>query len=206
MTLRLRLVGALVVLVAVGLAVFGVATYTLYSRSQYRQLDQQLEAATPSVTAQMVQQVSGSGYGGLSGPAPGSSVAGGGGGPEGGGPGPHGGPGGFFFPGAYGELVGATGTVLAHVQLPNGSSTPLLTRAELRSPGREGRLFTTGSVSGSERWRVYVVPAGFGAGSPGAASSQPAGSGATVAVAVPTQSVESSLHRLVLIELLGALV
>ena len=39
MTLRLRLVLAISLLVVVGLAVFGFITYALYSRSQYRRLD-----------------------------------------------------------------------------------------------------------------------------------------------------------------------
>src|SRR5947209_19542965 len=49
MTLRLRLVLGLVVLVTAGLAVFGFATYTLYSRSQYDRLDAQLRASAPAV-------------------------------------------------------------------------------------------------------------------------------------------------------------
>ena len=53
MTLRLRLVIALAALVTVGLAVFGVATYELYARSQYQRLDDQLSASVPLVTRQL---------------------------------------------------------------------------------------------------------------------------------------------------------
>src|SRR5947209_17368399 len=48
-TLRLRLVLAIVVLSTIGLAVFGVATYALYARSQYDRLDAQLRATVPVV-------------------------------------------------------------------------------------------------------------------------------------------------------------
>ena len=42
-TLRARLVAGLVVLMAVGLGIFGVTMYKLYSSSQYRQLDSDLQ-------------------------------------------------------------------------------------------------------------------------------------------------------------------
>src|SRR5437868_1432208 len=48
MTLRLRLVLGLVVLVTAGLAVFGFATYELYSPSQYDPLDDQIRASGPA--------------------------------------------------------------------------------------------------------------------------------------------------------------
>ena len=57
MTLRFRLVLALVALVAVGLAVFGVATYTAFSRVQHQRLDDQLRASVPFVTGQLYEQV-----------------------------------------------------------------------------------------------------------------------------------------------------
>src|SRR6266571_1191188 len=76
MTLRLRLVLGLVVLVTAGLAVFGFATYQLYSRSQYGRLDDQLRASAGPVVESLARQA------GLSGTGPG-------GGP-GFGDGPHG--------------------------------------------------------------------------------------------------------------------
>ena len=42
MTLRLRLVVATTLLVAVGLALFGTVTYALFASGQYAQLDTQL--------------------------------------------------------------------------------------------------------------------------------------------------------------------
>ena len=47
MTLRVRLVAALSLLLIVGLAVFGVGTYSAYSRAQYQHLDDQLGARNP---------------------------------------------------------------------------------------------------------------------------------------------------------------
>src|SRR5437773_5221899 len=74
MTLRLRLVLGLVVLVTAGLAVFGFATYTLYSRSQYDRLDDQIRASAPAVVPSLATKAglaydgdgasSGSGFGG----------------------------------------------------------------------------------------------------------------------------------------------
>src|SRR5258706_13020996 len=55
MTLRTRMVTGLVLLVAVGLGVFGVATYSLYARSQYRRLDTQLRSAAPQATLDLYQ-------------------------------------------------------------------------------------------------------------------------------------------------------
>ena len=49
MSLRLRLVAALAALLTVGLAVFGVATYGVQSRAEYRRLDDGLRATVPNV-------------------------------------------------------------------------------------------------------------------------------------------------------------
>ena len=196
MTLRWRLVGALVVLVTVGLGLFGVATYSLYSHSQYDQLDQSLRAAAPQVSRQLEFQA-GSGF---NNPPPGGTVAGGDNGRPAGesrqgpqnGRGP-GGPGGLFStPGTYGELIAASGTVLDHVQLPTGSQTPVISKTMLSPPAAgQSHIYTTGSVGGDDRWRLLVTNSDY---SPGALA----------VVAVPLTAVASSLHRLILIELAGA--
>src|SRR2546423_5790231 len=87
MTRRLRLVLGLVVLVTAGLALFGVATYQLYSRSQYGRLDDQLRGSAGAVVESLAREA------GLddtrSGGGPGSGFGGGphgSGGKEGGGP------------------------------------------------------------------------------------------------------------------------
>src|SRR3954451_16759267 len=51
MTLRLRLVLALLALTTVGLAVFGITTYKLYANSQYSRLDDQLRSSVSAVDA-----------------------------------------------------------------------------------------------------------------------------------------------------------
>src|SRR3954462_14705027 len=56
LTLRLRLVLALTALVVVGLTIFGVATYSLYARSERQRLDDQITASIPLVQAQLYQQ------------------------------------------------------------------------------------------------------------------------------------------------------
>src|SRR6478609_3675845 len=58
LTLRLRLVLALTVLMVVGLAIFGFATYSLYARSERQRLDDQITASIPLVQAQLYQQAS----------------------------------------------------------------------------------------------------------------------------------------------------
>ena len=58
MTLRLRLVLALVVLVLAGLGLFGVATYSVYAHSQYQRLDDQIRSSVPFVTRQLTESSS----------------------------------------------------------------------------------------------------------------------------------------------------
>ncbi len=177
MTLRLRMVIALVGLVTVGLAVFGITTYGLYSRSQYDRLDDEIRASAPEVTRYLVTQAGG-GVGdlddaGLPGPGRGE-------------PQPH-------LPiGTYGELVQSDGTVLAATPVTTGSDTPdLPDDVALPSGTPEGvageRLFNTGSVDGSTRWRVLVT-------------ADPRFGDRTIVVAVPMNDVRASLDRLVLIE------
>jgi two-component system OmpR family sensor kinase len=176
MTLRLRLVLALVALVAVGLAVFGVATTAAYSRAEHQRLDDQLHASQPFVTGQLYAQVTppeleagerdGDDYGGAH---PGN--------PPGGRP--------VVPSGTYGELRDADGTVLATIQPWDSTSSPAV--PEGATADDETELLTTDSTDGSEQWRVSVSPSDHGDGN-------------TVVVAVPTDELEESLRRLVLIE------
>ena len=66
MTLRLRLVAAMVVLLMVGLAIFGVSTYSFYARSQYDELDRELRELQPRVLAQLTNE----GFGDFPTPSP----------------------------------------------------------------------------------------------------------------------------------------
>src|SRR5438477_12375005 len=101
MTLRIRLVLALLALLTVGLVIFGVATDSFYSRSQYKRLDDQVRASQESVSHQLDE----------------AAGRGGGGGPgQGGGPGrggPGGGPAVFVPPGTYAELRDENGAIVS---------------------------------------------------------------------------------------------
>jgi two-component system, OmpR family, sensor kinase len=181
-TLRLRLVIALAALVTVGLAVFGVATYELYARSQYQRLDDQLIASVPLVTRQLTDAA---GF-----QAPDESGPHGRGGPGSGEP-PRGRPPVVVPPGTYAELRDRTGALVpaGRIQLSSSSAQP-------RLPGKlqattASRLFDAGSVTGSGRWRVLVGPANV------------SGGGAVV-IAIPLTEVTASLDRLVLIEAASA--
>jgi two-component system, OmpR family, sensor kinase len=199
MTLRLRLVLGLVVLVTAGLAVFGFATYTLYSRSQYDRLDDQMRASASAVVPSLARSA------GLSfdgdeggGGGPGSGFGGGpgrGGGPEGGGPGgggPHEGRDGHPGPPtvvplvSYAELRGNDGTLVANLAQSSTAAVPKLDDT-ITVASSTGRFWSTGSASGSGHWRVYAGPASGLAGD-------------TVVVAVPLTEVTSALRRLVFIE------
>jgi len=177
-TLRLRLVLALMVLTSAALVLFGVTTYSVYAGSQYQRLDDQIRTSAPFVTRELSQ---GGGVGG------GLTDGGdGGGGPAGGDGGGHGdGPAPLVPLATYAEQRDESGKVVATLQLTSSTAAPRLP-AELRT----GTFFTTGSATGSGRWRVYVTtPQGPHRG--------------TVAIAVPTGEVTGSLQRLVLIETSG---
>jgi two-component system OmpR family sensor kinase len=181
MTLRLRLVVALVFLVTAGLTLFGVTTYSLYARSEYQRLDDQVRASVPPVARQLDEAA------GLSNEPRGNGGPGAGGGPLG----PDGGPGPSGPLGTYAELRDASGRVLSAVQLSASTARPRLPdQVQAGLPGRP-RFFTTGSVSGSGDWRVHVAAA-------------PGPGGNVVVVAVPMEQVTGALHRLILIEVTGA--
>ena len=140
MTLRVRLVLALTVLVMVGLAVFGVTTYSLYAHSQYQRLDDQLLSASQSMARQLADAAGiGGGAGGL---------------PDG--RGGRGGPPVVAPLTLYGELRSETGSgVLAELSPTNLTIRPALP-ARVTASGRSPHLSTVGSTSGSVQWRVLV--------------------------------------------------
>ena len=181
MTLRLRLVVGLVVLVTLGLAVFGVVTYSLYSHSEYDRLDDQLRAAVPLVTNQLREAA------GLSGPRPGfggtnrATEPGGGERPQ---------PPIVVPPGTYAELRDPSGAIVSNVALSNSSQEPKLA-TKIRTTATRGTFSTTGSVSGSTEWRTLVIPSDFPRGD-------------TVVIAVPLTEVSASLRRLIYIEVAAA--
>jgi two-component system OmpR family sensor kinase len=137
MTLRLRLVVGLVLLTTAGLALFGVTTYSVYARSQYQRLDDQLQASVPFVTRPL-QALSGD----VSTRVPTVDRPVRGDRPP---PGPV---------AIYAERRGEDGRIVNRVQLATSSAPRLPT--VLRGTAH-GRFFTTGSATGTGDWRVYVV-------------------------------------------------
>jgi two-component system OmpR family sensor kinase len=165
-TLRSRLTLALVLLTTIGLALFGVVTYRLYSQSQFDRLDDQLLAAVRPVTVSLHEQMGDEGY------RP----------PGGGGPQPR---------------PPAALPAYAELRTPDGDTTrfpdvDLDLRPRLPADlSNVVEPFTTGSETGSTRWRVLV-------------SHEPNGN--DIVVANPTTEVVRSLHRLVLIETAASVV
>ena len=194
MTLRLRLVLGLVVLVTAGLAVFGFATYHLYSRSQYDRLDTQLRASAPAVVPTLAAKAGlaydeDGGGPGHTGDGPGGGRGAGPGGGPGGGHGGRGGPPTVVPLVGYAELRGSDGTVVASVAQSSTASVPKLDDS-LQVDADAGRFWTADSASGSGRWRVFAAPA--------------AGlSNDTVVMAVPLTEVTSALRRLLFLEASG---
>jgi two-component system OmpR family sensor kinase len=178
-TLRLRLVIALVVLVAAGLAVFSVVETSLYSHSEYQRLQTQIQSSYALVDGQLDQQAGLSFRGG---PGPGDGGGGGNGGL--GGPPVQGVP-----PGTYAELVSPAGSVLARLNFGNATAEPDLP-AHLPAPTLAGHFFRVGSSSGSGGFEVLV---------------RAGADGNTTVIAVPTTEVTNALHRLILIETFGGI-
>ena len=187
MSLRLRLTLALTALAAVGLAIFGWSTYSLYARSRYEQVDDQLRSSVTPVTVTLLDQLGGAApevdlddddratgvVGGLPEQDPGDPNR----------PQPQ-----VVAPtGTYGELQEADGTVVARVQLAEDDAQPDLPD-DLGLEGRRTEIFETGSEEGGTRWRVFAGPVD-------------GRSGLVTVVAVPLDEVDESLQQLILIEL-----
>ena len=200
MTLRSRLVLALVALSTVGLAVFGVTTYSLYQRSQLSLLDDQLrDNALPlSARLQQVRAYAGEGTtcgttssdGGAvttstapridrdrpeRGPAPGQGLD------------------------AYAELRDSAGTPLVCIEPFSTDARPALP-ADLAVVSGTASVFTTGSVAGGGQWRVLVTAVRLDGPGFNPAPDE------LVVLALPTSGIDESMRRLVKIELTAAIV
>jgi two-component system OmpR family sensor kinase len=135
-TLRLRLVSALVAMLTAGLALFGWATYTFYRRSQYQHLDSQLIAAVPLVDHELDDQM------GIRGP----DLGGGPGGPV------------NVPPGTYGDMRDANGHVLLAVVFGYAqSSQPPVPKLPNPLPSPSPHPFSVGASKGSGGFRVMVA-------------------------------------------------
>ncbi|HWJ97087.1 MAG TPA: HAMP domain-containing sensor histidine kinase, partial [Acidimicrobiales bacterium] len=212
MTLRTRLVVALVALSTVGLAVFGVSTYTLYQRSLAKQLDQDLAANSLGQAGRLARDAVQGAFDPSSCTSDSSTtttedvVV------------PPDLDGGTSVPGgaldAYAELRSSDGNVLACAVPVSSDSRPDLPDDLHVEPGQMEYL-TVRSTEGSGTWRVLARVADSG----GPATTQfrsPDGDlvdrtqtlgaleGATVVTAVRTAGLEESLARLVRIELVAA--
>jgi two-component system, OmpR family, sensor kinase len=180
MSLRAKLVIALATLLAVGLLAFGIGTYSRYSTSEYRRLDDRLRSSMPSAERELHIAAELDPGGGPTadnpddtddpdGPAPDDSRA--------------------LGIGSYAELRDGSGNALA--QLPNDttSASPSIPDVivSLDKP------FTTNAFTGSGDWRAL-------------ASVDTRFPGLTVIVATPLSDVAESLRGLILIESIAAVV
>lgn len=138
MSLRLRLVVALLGLLLAGLGVYGVASYQAFARAAMDRLDADLRAALPVLERELARQVGMPGRGGRPG-------------------GPHGGGGPVVIaPGTYAELRDPHGAVLASIQAVASDVQPdlsFLDDADL------GELHTVPSRAGPGSWRALRTPA-----------------------------------------------
>ncbi len=195
MSLRLRLVLGLVALLVLGLGIFGVATYSLYAPSQYQRLDDQLKTTLPYATDELYDQAGihpsppalEPGGGDASSPGH-SDMNDGSDQPEPGGPAPSA----ALPPGAFAELLTASGTVRTSIAYAGATSARPRLTAPLAAVPASGRILTTASTTGGGSWRVLLSPAQGVAGD-------------IVVVAVPTTGVTAALHRLLLTEVAVAI-
>jgi two-component system, OmpR family, sensor kinase len=195
MTLRRRLIAVLVASVALGLTLFSVVSYQLYSRIQYSQLNEQLHSASP-LLAQFIGRnyAPGEGQPGFS-PSHGFGGAAEGNGHSAAGAGPDNLP-----EGSYVELRNAAGLVLADSQHkigcytsdPGCPKTPNLPVVLTAGPGEGGRTFT----DTSDQFRVLVRPLSGPGGTPSATPYQ----GDLLVTAIPLAGIHRSLHHLIVLD------
>ncbi len=187
MTLRIRLVAALVVLLTVGLGVFGAVTYALYARSQYDRLDDQLRASVSVVSNKLRDDAGLSPYpNGPFGPGNDGNGDGDGGGHDYGSEPPK-----VVPPGTYAELLSADGTPVRDSQFFEDADDDLPDLPDDLDDRSDGEVWTTGSVDGDTQWRVLVDEA-------------PGPDGYRLVLAFPTSEVRSSLSRLLVVEAVAA--
>ncbi len=138
MNLRRRLLTIQVVFVALGLGVFAVVTYQLYSRSQYQRVDDQLQSATPGLLRYLSQAGNSPADAGSDDNLP---------------------------PGSYVQLRTSAGATtdgaskrISCYTSASSCSAPSLPALLSVAPGSHGRFLTVSAVSGSGSFRVLVQP------------------------------------------------
>lgn len=139
MTLRLRLVLALLALLTLGLTVFGVVVTSSYSRSQYQRLDERLRSQAPFAVARLRVELGldDFGFGGRPTGDPGAGPA-------------------QLGPDAYVQLRADDGTVLGSGTFSDDSNVPDLPETIDLGTARSAYL-TVPSAEGSGDWRVLVT-------------------------------------------------
>jgi two-component system OmpR family sensor kinase len=195
-SLRARLLLGLVVLVAAGLGVAAIVTYTEQRSFLLSRLDQQVLAAVDPIFQQLGVHHDGDMHrprGGRLDSLPSHGFITGAGGPPGGPP-----PQSFLPSGTYGAQLNSAGQVVGNPKLAccgTGGAGPALPRHyPVSSSVSQPHLFTTNSSSGgSLRYRVLAL-----------VSAGPGASAGTTVVGVPLSAVDQTLHRLLLVELLVA--
>jgi two-component system, OmpR family, sensor kinase len=178
LSLRSRLVVGVVVLAAVGLVAADVATYTSQRSFLIGQVDDSLDAAHAAI----VGRLGGPGPPGRDDDDPGRGRLGG------------------ATPGVYVLLRKPNGTVVAHSETPAflggqtkpAPSLPTQIRLTGSTAGERVAYFTVAAVSGDDRWRVR-------------ASRDAEVAPDTLVLASSLDQVDSTLHRLLLVELVVTL-
>ena len=176
MPLRLRLLPTLVPLFVVGLAAADIGTYAALQSSEFSRVDQQIIDAHQSVQHALTGESS-------------ATV-----GPSGGGQGsPDSGPGLAIAPGTFGELISASGQVVAQKSFQSYgqsvTSHPVLPSGLKPGTQSSPNFLTVPASSGGGRYRVYVDTA----------SDTEAGD--VLVVAIPLDEVDATLSGLVALEL-----
>ncbi len=191
LSLRARLVIALVVLAAIGLAALDLVSYHALDSYLTDRVDQQAKQAIAPVGFSLTRKLAP--REGLPAPPAGFGAGGafGGGGEAGGGPGP-GGPQSQLPPGTYGQLRTASGKVVEEVSFAYGeldvARPDLSGDLDLTAAGEDPQVFTVGQRGGgSTKFRAIAL--------------REAG-GVVLVVAVPLGDVQSTLSRLRLIQLI----
>ncbi len=182
MSLRLRLLLALVGLVAVGLLVADGVTYFSLQSFLVQRVDQQLEAAPRSMVQALARSSAGL-PGGVPTVSPSDSGT-------------------SLPPGTYGCVLDATGQLLANVTISySGSASPVpalpanLVRATNAAGGQT--TVSTGAVGhSSQRFRVYATQRLL---------TTQSGAVYTLVVAIPLADVTQTLQRLLLVEIVATL-
>ncbi len=189
MSLRVRLVAALAVLLAVGIVGYGVVTYRAFAAGEQDRLDLDLRAAVPDLSREL--DTTAGRYVVIPVPGPpglGSDGAGGpGGGPDGA---PLGNAGliqGDIPPGTWAQLRDADGEVLS--TRPSDRGTPDL--ADVDVPDDFVLLTLPSADDDGERWRTVV---------------ERRTDGTVLLAAVPMGQLDETLRELLLIEVVGGVI